>query len=364
MRDININPINNNGSIQLKFSVSGKRYSFNPVPGGDYENKRDYKTAQMIATRIENDILAGNFDETLDSYRLTPKAPKGQVGYLLDLWDLWVASLKLPERTLANHYRYVRRMIAKFNPKVTDVSWISKWDLSPRTHRDRLGMVRACCNWGVAKGYLGTNPYYGIKPRRNDAKEIKPFTNEEIRKILEGFDNICPHYGPFVRFLLATGVRTAEAIGLQWKHIDFTRNQIIIKESLPKDPTGNGYTRIRKDTKTGNIRYLNMSDGLRGLLLSLKKPEDTPDTLVFTAPKGGFIDADNFRERCWAKVLESQGIPYQKPYTTRHTMASHGIEQGIPLTGMAYLLGHTDTTMVMKTYGHIVNKPNLPEIPI
>ncbi|MDZ8257828.1 tyrosine-type recombinase/integrase [Nostoc sp. ChiQUE01b] len=163
---------------------------------------------------------------------------------------------------------------------------------------------------------------------------------------------------------VATGVRTAEAIGLQWKHIDFIKNEIIIKESLPIDPLGNGYTRSRKGTKTGNIRYINMSEGLRALLLCLKKPGDTLDTLIFTGPKGGTIDADNFRERYWAVVLEKQGVPYRTTYTTRHTMASHAIEQKMSLTGVAYLLGHTDTTMVMKTYGHMINRPDLPDIPI
>ncbi|MEH2183044.1 site-specific integrase [Nostoc sp.] len=359
MRDIK--PINNNGSIQLRFTVAGKRYSFNPIPGGDYENNQDYKTAQAIAARIGKDILAGHFDKTLNSYRLTLKV---QEAYLLELWDLWVDSLVLPDRTLANHYRYVRQMIAKVNPKVLDTKWIKKWDLAPRTHRDRLGMIRLCCNWGVANGYLATNPYYGIKPPKKNAKEIRPFNNEEIRKILDGFDSLYPHYGPFVRFLLATGVRISEAIGLQWKHIDFIRNEIVIKDSLSKDLLGNGYTRIRKGTKTGNIRYLNMSEGLRVLLLCLKKPGDTLNTLVFTGPRGGTIDADNFRERYWASVLEAQGISYRQPYTTRHTMASHAIEQHISLTGLAYLLGHTDTTMVMKTYGHMINRPDLPDMPI
>lgn len=71
MRDIK--PTNHNGSIQLKFSFGGKRYSFNPVPGGSYTSKRDLATANAIATRIQNDILAGCFDPTLDKYRLTPK---------------------------------------------------------------------------------------------------------------------------------------------------------------------------------------------------------------------------------------------------------------------------------------------------
>ncbi|HYX14059.1 MAG TPA: hypothetical protein VE944_06770 [Nostoc sp.] len=91
-----IKPVNNNGSIQLKFSVGGKRYSFNPIPGGQFANNRDFKTTQAIASQIQNDILAKNFDYTLDRYRLTPKqsiqsssqASKPQ--RLLELWDYWV----------------------------------------------------------------------------------------------------------------------------------------------------------------------------------------------------------------------------------------------------------------------------------
>jgi integrase len=89
-----------------------------------------------------------------------------------------------------------------------------------------------------------------------------------------------------------------------------------------------------------------------------------PDCLIFRSPKGLAINDNNFTRRQWKPVLEGLGIEYRKPYTTRHTMASIAIEQGIPLTGVAYLLGHKDTTMVMRTYGHMINRPSLPEIDI
>ncbi|WP_017653081.1 hypothetical protein [Fortiea contorta] len=84
-----IKPTNNNGSIQLKFSWGGKRYSFNPVPGGHYANRRDMATATSIATRIQHDILAGYFDPTLERYRLAPKleAPQSTLTTLLALWE-------------------------------------------------------------------------------------------------------------------------------------------------------------------------------------------------------------------------------------------------------------------------------------
>lgn len=363
MRDIN--PINNNGSIQLKFSFGGKRYGLNPVPGGHYDNKRDLAIAQATATQIQNDILAGHFDRTLDRYRLAPKATTNtQPKTLLELWDSWVKSLDLPPATQANHYKWVRQMIAKANPGLTDTHWLTCADISPRTYRDRLSLIRSCGKWAVSKGWLEVNPYLGLKPRKDSPKEIKPFTQEEIRLILAGFDELSPHYSPFVRFLMATGVRTSEAIGLLWDHVDFHRSEIIIKESLPKDLTGNGYRRIRKETKTGNIRYLPLSSELRSLLMPIRPPKVNPDSLVFTTPQGCIIDADNFRNRYWVKVLRAKGIPYRKPYTSRHTMASYAIEQGTPITGVAYLLGHSDTTMVVKNYGHMINRPSLPTIPI
>ncbi|MBD2515177.1 site-specific integrase [Nostoc sp. FACHB-973] len=360
-----IKPVNNNGSLQLKFSFGGKRYAFNPLPGGHYEDKRDLAIAQAIATKVQNDIIAGHFDQTLDRYRIVPKgSPNTQPKTLLELWDTWVRYLELPSATEANHYKWVRRMIAKVNPGIADTVWITKVNIAPRTFKDRLGLIKACCKWGVSKGYLDTNPYENIKNPKYTPKEVKPFTQEEIKLILEGFDKLALHYSPFVRFLMATGVRTSEAIGLLWGNVDFHRSEIVIKESLPKDLTGNGYRRIRKETKTGNIRYLSLSNDLRSLLVELKPSKASPDSLVFSTPTGKPIDADNFRDRQWTKVLKVQGVPYRKPYTTRHTMISHAIEQGIPITGVAYLAGHKDTSMIIKNYGHMINRPELPDIPI
>ncbi len=50
----------------------------------------------------------------------------------------------------------------------------------------------------------------------------KPFTSEEIKAIIQGFeqDRYYSHYAGFVEFLFGTGCRTGEAIGLCWKHLN------------------------------------------------------------------------------------------------------------------------------------------------
>ncbi|RCJ36932.1 hypothetical protein A6770_15000 [Nostoc minutum NIES-26] len=320
--------------------------------------------AQAIATRIEKDIRAGHFDPILKSYYLVPKTDTSKPKTLLDLWDSWIPTLEISDTAKATHYRWVRTMISKYNPALTDISWLKRIGASQSTLKVRLGLIRSCCEWGVNQKYLEVNPYKHVKAQGNKPKEVKPFTFDEIRLIIEGFETLYPHYVPFVKFLITTGCRTSEVIGLRWQHVDLLRGEVVIKESLPRDVTGNGYTRVRKGTKTGSIRHLTLPEHLRSLLEDISPVDVNPDDLVFKSPSGKPIDSDGFRRYYWVRVLDHQGIPYRKPYTSRHTMASHAIEQGVPVTGVAYLLGHTDTTMVIKNYGHLINRPGLPELPI
>lgn len=358
-----IRPINNNGSIQLKFTVGGKRYSFNPIPGGSYGNRKDMAEATLVATKIQNDIQAGYFDETLERYRPSSKLVKKpglETTDLLGLWDAWVDTLDISAATKADHYKAIRRMIVKASPAVTDTSWLTKANLAPNTYNKRLSYVKSCFLWAVREGKVTDNPFEKVKTRKVVTKPIKPFTREEIATILKGFDEIAPHYKPFIKFLFLTGTRLAEAIGLRWEHVDFARNEIVIRESYPKDRTKAGRTRIRKETKTGSVRYLTMGDSLRELLESLRDGQ-SQDDLVFKTVRGCVPDNSTL-QKLWKKVLRHCGIPYRKLHAIRHTMLSHAVEQGIPLTGVAYLAGHSNTSMVIKTYGHMVNRPNLPDM--
>ncbi|MDX2231365.1 MAG: DUF3596 domain-containing protein [Leptolyngbyaceae cyanobacterium bins.349] len=146
---------NNNGSIQLKFSVDGKRYSFNPVRGGSFGNPHDMAKAQAIATQIQLDILAGHFDSSLTRYKpaspesISQDSPSTPQDSLLTLWDDWVEYLCLPAHTKANHYHQVRQMLVKANPALVDTLWFTQSTLAPATFNKRLGMLRSCMEWAI-----------------------------------------------------------------------------------------------------------------------------------------------------------------------------------------------------------------------
>jgi integrase len=145
---------------------------------------------------------------------------------LLELWDAWVETLDLPKATKADHYEWVRRMLIKANPGLTDTAWFTQSKLAPATHNDRLSYLKSCGRWAVKEGLLEVNPFERIKARKAASKQVKPFTASEIRAIFTRFEARSPHYVPFVRFLFLTGVRISEAIGLRWGHIDFDRGRL------------------------------------------------------------------------------------------------------------------------------------------
>lgn len=54
-------------------------------------------------------------------------------------------------------------------------------------------------------------------------------------------------------------------------------------------------------------------------------------------------DSKNFCKRYWEPVLGELGIDYRRPYTTRHTLISHGLESGMNPVAVASLTGHVRT---------------------
>jgi integrase len=355
-------PIDNNGSIRIQFTHNRQRYSI--APGGKYSDPIALAFAQAITARIELDIKAGVFDQSLQRYRgdgVIPAKKPRQPKKLLFLWDEWVKTLGLSDETRADHYEMVRRMIssAKPSPTIDNAAWFPKSGehLAASTYNKRLGYLRRCCEWAISERLATANPFARLKTKPVTTEPIVPLTQEEISKLITGFKNLAPHYLPFVCFLLATGARTSEAIGIQWKRIDFARGEVTIADSTPRVRGGKGTK--RKSTKTNRVTVLNLNEALRQVLDS--QPKGAPDELVFKSPEGKAIDRSNFRT-AWRKVLASQGIPYRKPYTSRHTTASHAIDQGASLPDVAYILGHKDTRMVSQTYGHIVNRPKLPDL--
>lgn len=358
------------GKYRIDFILEGKRKYF-------YPGTSDELTAKNTLRRMMFDWEQGQFDLSLDSYKLRNRSQhpikpvtspsKGRqtkaVPKLLTLWDQWVKSLNLPARTLNNHYHCCKVMIVKAgNPDWNDLSWFLQSDLSASTWNIRRRFIKSCIAWAFSEGLVeGKNPWNTLKPRKASKTGANPLTEAEIQLVIQAFetDEFCSEYAPwkhsyyvpFLKCLLLTGMRPGEAIALQWKHIDFKNNLIEVSEAMGRDLESSPYAtrKVRKETKTGVIRYLPLMPLLRELLIAHKPEGSKSSDLVFPGARGkGILDTRAFRE-VWKKVLDGLGLEYRNPYQTRHTALSH-IAQNHGLLAAAKVAGHKSVDMVSRHY--------------
>ena len=79
----------------------------------------------------------------------------------------------------------------------------------------------------------------------------------------------------------------------------------------------------------------------------------TDSGVVFTGPNGKPLDprADH---REWQRLLRKAGVPAARLHDARHTAATLLLAQGVPARVVMELLGHSQITLTLGTYTHVV----------
>ncbi|MFB2980054.1 tyrosine-type recombinase/integrase [Microseira sp. BLCC-F43] len=348
------------GRLRLYWSWEGKRF-FLYVGLPDTQANR--KAARIKADKNELDIVSGNFDPSLAKY----KPERQQAIALLSLWDKFVdyKQRQVQSATLEKYRGLRGHLESYFKSKsaqaVTETVGLNFRDwllekLEPITVRERLVMLSACWQWGIKKKLVQENPWAEIKVSVSPKQKPNPFTLEEINNIINKF-RTAPrllHYADYVEFKFGVGLRTGESAALQWKHCSKNCSSIWIGESISR---GN-----RKATKNNKARTIFLTPRLQQLLQNRKNANNaTADVIIFTSMEGNLIDSKNFCRRYWKPALEELGIDYRRPYTTRHTLISHGLETGMNAVAIASLTGH-DVRTLYESYAGLVNQPQLPDL--
>lgn len=190
-------------------------------------------------------------------------------------------------------------------------------------------------------------PFRNIKPLRLPKLDIQPFSLEEVHRIL---DAVRPDWQPYLAVRFFTGMRTGEVNGLEWKHIDFDQDLILVRQTIVKGKLEN--------TKTdGSMRDIPMVPAVRAALLEQRKLVPGDCRWVFAQRNGEPISLINFTNRVWHPLLRHLGLARRRPYQTRHTAATLMLGSGENPEWVARMLGHANTEMLFRVYSRYV--PNL-----
>jgi integrase len=165
---------------------------------------------------------------------------------------------------------------------------------------------------------------------------LRCFTVDEAKRL----QNACrPEFRPIVSAALLTGCRAGELLALRARDFDPQSETLFIADSESGKP------RHVPLTTDGVVLFENLTAG---------KPEHTP---LFAKADGSKCSrmaiVRAMREACHGGKIR----PVATLHALRHTYCSHLVQQGVPLLFVAYALGHSDTRMVEKHYGHLAAVP-------
>jgi integrase len=202
------------------------------------------------------------------------------------------------------------------------------------TANRHLTVLKAALNKAFHDGRVATDqPWRSVKPFRNvDAARLRYLSEDECRRLL----NACVEdFRHLVRGALISGCRYGELTRMTVADFSIDSGTLLIRQA-----------------KSGKPRYVPLDDQAVVFYESTVAGRASAKRMFMTAdgrPWGKSYQARPLAAGCEAARIE----PPINFHGLRHTWASHRVMKGAPLIVLAQVLGHADTRMVEKHYGHL-----------
>lgn len=176
---------------------------------------------------------------------------------------------------------------------------------------------------------------------------ILPEPAERVREMgpeeeIALFENLRPDYFPIVKFLLATGIRRAEACKLEWKDVDLNSATITVRGkggTVDRRPLSNTALAILQSEKGNHpirvFTYVVKSRSWAGQAKGSRKPI-APDTL----------------STAYWRARKAAGLEDLRLHDLRHTTASRVVRATGNIMAASKVLGHKRVTTTQR-YAHL-----------
>lgn len=244
--------------------------------------------------------------------------------------------------------------------KTVDGRVDGKGGLSGATVNLMHAILTMVFNFAVDQGFLEQNPMRvkRVKKIKGRRRQIRVMADDTVAKLLDGIEEA--RIKALFGFMLATGVRRGEALGLKWTEVDSDAQEVWIRQGLKKDKAKKAVLGRLKRDNTERTIPLHPDDF--AALMEWKEAQDEEKQLLgkdYNDHGFVFANADGTRiypdmVNAWLeKALARLDLPRYTPHEMRHTFASRMIRAGAHPKVLQELLGHSTIKMTMDTYGHL-----------
>jgi len=213
-------------------------------------------------------------------------------------------------------------------------------DLAERKRRKKstlnrvINNVKACLNRAFQGGYVSSDAAWRRlkKFKRADAARSQWLTVDQCKRLINA---AAPDFRPLVHAAMLTGARWGELRALKCRDYDPVSGTINIAES-----------------KSGKPRRVYLTEDGKAAFESWTAGRVESD--VIFKDRFGNSWGSHDQHRPMAAACEAAKIePAIGMHTLRHSYASALVQAGVSLAIVAEALGHADTRMVSRHYGHL-----------
>lgn len=197
------------------------------------------------------------------------------------------------------------------------------------------------------------------------SQKKEALTRDVQRSFLEGAEGVS--YENQFRFVLQTGLRTGELIGLRWEDIDFENRTLTISRSMEYRYSV-GEWRIGEPKSKSGYRTVPLTDEAIYILKNqkeknkkIKEIQEGWEDIVFLCRKGTPIKNSTYDSALF-KVCDKQNIDRFSMHVLRHTFATRCIEGGMKPKTLQKIMGHSNIGITMNLYVHITEDEKQQEI--
>jgi integrase len=188
------------------------------------------------------------------------------------------------------------------------------------------------------EGHVAKLATEGIKQIRVKYEE-KPLLDESDiiamgAEALLRHDKSGKQFADYLCFLMYSGARCSEALQLKWSDVDWDNEQVLFRAANSK----------------GEKRRLQFNEQLKNTLLGMKATAKGE----FLFPSARTDKPVTSFKTLMQTIREALGITFHF-HLTRHFFISQCVMKGIGFLTIAHWVGHKDTLLISRVYGHLNN---------
>lgn len=238
--------------------------------------------------------------------------------------------------------------------------------LSMKTQKHYLTFISDVMLYAKKCGIVVENPCRDITFTKSPQKEKEVYSLEEAKKLLALIDEKAPlKYKLFFNLLAYSGMRRGEALGLEYKDINFETSVLSIYRTSNYHQGYGVYTDTPK-TKS-SYRSLYIQPKIVGLIKLIKKQQeqqskDCRDLWVETdrlfIKWNGQLLHPSTPYKWLKRFCERENVSFKGLHSFRHFAASQALASGVDVKAVSSMLGHSQTSTTLNIYAHAVQQAN------